>query len=63
MPSKKKKTYLRTLSQLGLTPPSVATLGHQQLGHLSWALDPLPPITSSAIAEIDDGPNGTSTLY
>ena len=40
-----KKTHLRTLSQLGLTPPpSLATLGHQQLGHLSWASDPLPPI-------------------
>jgi len=26
------------------TPPSIATLGHQQLGHLSRASDPLPPI-------------------
>ena len=26
------------------TPPSIATLGHQHLGHLCLALDPIQPI-------------------
>ena len=51
MPSKKKKTYLRTLSQLGLTPPLHSQFGTSTIGTFELGFG--PPPTYQNLGRID----------